>query len=519
MDFYGIDSQGEIKIQRLNVLPAWTPSDKGRIIYVDDGRKLYYGTDIGWNLTTTSGFNAIFINSDYTAEPQDMILYDTADGSFNITLPANPKVGTQICFIDVTGYSEVNPLNVLRNGNTIQKFPKDLIIDIADVYLTLTFEKELISGWKVDIGGVSQVVGNTTLMVNRSVLIAEFDNQTVFTVPFIYNANHDNISIFIGGKKLLPEEYSKTGPSTFRLKTGVAKGTKVDVSSIPLDPAYNLDSFVTPEEIKLYVSKKELLNEIKKVDGAGSGLDADLLDGMHAKDFVYLTNYKDIDVLDKIKNVDGAGSGLDADLLDGFQTSNTSKQFVVPVTGADGKLNFNFLPFGPGMIETLQTLDVAVNSLTVDIKDLDTSPGHIILFENVDLSQDLFSTHLYLKIYNETDGTWDSINYWTTEYSDHDLGPMREFNINTDAVIARDVSVLGICGYGFLNNFSKTEINKQANFELNIRYLSNTVKYASNYRITGYMLPGKSYSGLRLYTSQTVFHSGRIIVGRPVINI
>lgn len=53
------------------------------------------------------------------------------------------------------------------------------------------------------------------------------------------------------------------------------------------------------------------------VDGAGSGLDADLLDGQSSAAFLLASSYTAADVLTKIKTVDGTGSGLDADLLDG----------------------------------------------------------------------------------------------------------------------------------------------------------------------------------------------------------
>ena len=70
-------------------------------------------------------------------------------------------------------------------------------------------------------------------------------------------------------------------------------------------------------------------------DGAGSGLDADTLDGKQASDFVEVapfsvamatklnaSSYTATDVLNKVKSVDGAGSGLDADTLDGYQSSD-----------------------------------------------------------------------------------------------------------------------------------------------------------------------------------------------------
>jgi len=85
----------------------------------------------------------------------------------------------------------------------------------------------------------------------------------------------------------------------------------------------------------------DILTELKTVDGAGSGLDADLLDGQQGSYYAvaatensrlantnaYIatkldsSSYTASDVLTKIKTVDGASSGLDADLLDGQQGS------------------------------------------------------------------------------------------------------------------------------------------------------------------------------------------------------
>lgn len=52
-------------------------------------------------------------------------------------------------------------------------------------------------------------------------------------------------------------------------------------------------------------------------DGAGSGLDADLLDGQQGSYYLPATSYTAADVLTKLLTVDGTGSTLDADLLDG----------------------------------------------------------------------------------------------------------------------------------------------------------------------------------------------------------
>ena len=65
----------------------------------------------------------------------------------------------------------------------------------------------------------------------------------------------------------------------------------------------------------------DVLDKLKTVDGAGSELDADTLDGFQASAFVPNSSYTATDVLNKIKTVDGSGSGLDADTLDGQQAS------------------------------------------------------------------------------------------------------------------------------------------------------------------------------------------------------
>lgn len=60
-----------------------------------------------------------------------------------------------------------------------------------------------------------------------------------------------------------------------------------------------------------------ILAKIITVDGAGSGLDADTLDGHDTAYFATATESTPANILAKLLTVDGSGSGLDADLLDG----------------------------------------------------------------------------------------------------------------------------------------------------------------------------------------------------------
>lgn len=111
---------------------------------------------------------------------------------------------------------------------------------------------------------------------------------------------------------------------------------------------------------------QEILDALKTVDGAGSGLDADLLDGSQhrglggeehatatpaAAGFISAGDKAKLDgvepgatadqtgqeILDALKTVDGAGSGLDADLLDGSQHRGLGgSEHAVATPAADG---------------------------------------------------------------------------------------------------------------------------------------------------------------------------------------
>lgn len=56
---------------------------------------------------------------------------------------------------------------------------------------------------------------------------------------------------------------------------------------------------------------------------------------------VLSSDYEDSDVLAKIKNVDGSGSGLDADLLDGLNTSSSDTSGNTVVTRSSGNFSAN----------------------------------------------------------------------------------------------------------------------------------------------------------------------------------
>lgn len=111
-------------------------------------------------------------------------------------------------------------------------------------------------------------------------------------------------------------------------KAGDTMGGKLSLSGNPTASAHAankgyVDALVTAGAIR---------SKLQTVDGAGSGIDADLLDGQHGN---YYTNiparlgytplnsasYTAADVRAKLLSVDGPGSGVNADLLDGKHAS------------------------------------------------------------------------------------------------------------------------------------------------------------------------------------------------------
>ena len=81
-----------------------------------------------------------------------------------------------------------------------------------------------------------------------------------------------------------------------------------------------LDGIATGAQVN--PTAAELLTSIETVDGASSGLDADLLDGQQGTYYLDYTNFTNTPtaaaLLASIETVDGIGSGLDADLIKGM---------------------------------------------------------------------------------------------------------------------------------------------------------------------------------------------------------
>ncbi|MBM4319186.1 MAG: hypothetical protein FJ125_04320, partial [Deltaproteobacteria bacterium] len=131
----------------------------------------------------------------------------------------------------------------------------------------------------------------------------------VATVPYALAA--DNAvgditprSVWVGGEMVIDEDGNWVGPV----------------------PNANGGGYSTPEQV---------LAALRLVDGAGSGLDADTLDGIEGGAFIATG----VQLLATLVGVDGPGSGVDADTLDGFDSTAllvTAAQVRERLLGVDG---------------------------------------------------------------------------------------------------------------------------------------------------------------------------------------
>ena len=81
----------------------------------------------------------LFKSANYTAVDGDRIIADTTvAGSFTITLPASPVLGTQITLADGNSWANAN-LIVARNGKTIKGLAENLTVDIAGIKVDLLY--------------------------------------------------------------------------------------------------------------------------------------------------------------------------------------------------------------------------------------------------------------------------------------------------------------------------------------------------------------------------------------------
>ena len=111
-----------------------------------------------------------------------------------------------------------------------------------------------------------------------------------------------------------------------------AKLVQVDGTGSTID-ADRLDGLDSAEFVR---TAQQVLERLRTVDGSGSDVNADLLDNFDASAFVRTG----AQILEKLQAVDGSGSGLDADRLDGIDSAQfvrTAEQVLALLKTVDGE--------------------------------------------------------------------------------------------------------------------------------------------------------------------------------------
>lgn len=155
---------------------------------------------------------------------------------------------------------------------------------------------------------------------------ALFNNTISDNVIGMYRVNNGKHYIITSG---LVEDYSNIySPGKVYYLSEVSPGLSVSVQGITDTPRVlvAIQKHLVVISIDTLVSMKTILKAIETMDGAGSGLDGDMLDGKHQDFFGRSDQFfklKDSSfLLESLKTVDGIGSGIDADTLDGLHAEN-----------------------------------------------------------------------------------------------------------------------------------------------------------------------------------------------------
>ena len=96
------------------------------------------GTSTSWS-TVSGGINYTRVTSAITLVDKQGVIADTSGGTFTVTLPATPAVGTQVSVVDGANWSTTN-LTIARNGSTIEALAENLVLDLGGASVHLVYD-------------------------------------------------------------------------------------------------------------------------------------------------------------------------------------------------------------------------------------------------------------------------------------------------------------------------------------------------------------------------------------------
>lgn len=97
-------------------------------------------------------------------------------------------------------------------------------------------------------------------------------------------------------------------------------------------------------DVSVPESGGSLLGKLQAADGSGSGLDADMLDGLDSSAFAPAGAVAGANLLSTLLGFDGNGSGLDSDKLDGIDSSLLMQRQIVGGQTVSGQISAQYVP-------------------------------------------------------------------------------------------------------------------------------------------------------------------------------
>lgn len=120
--------------------------------FTTDTRKLFIGNGIGNILLAMASSVDIIksIDDDYNANASELLMVNSLIQVIQITLPSDPENGDKVLVCD-TGYNAaINNITMARNGNNVNNFDEDFIIDMNGTSALFMFDA-VRSNWFVKI--------------------------------------------------------------------------------------------------------------------------------------------------------------------------------------------------------------------------------------------------------------------------------------------------------------------------------------------------------------------------------
>lgn len=105
-------------------------------------------------------------NSNYNLVKGDQILADTSGAPLTFTLPASPASGDYVMLLDPAGSWAGNNLTVARNGSNVAGVAADLVCDLNNQELLLTYSVQSVF-WTSPYNTTSYTFSNGALTVTR----------------------------------------------------------------------------------------------------------------------------------------------------------------------------------------------------------------------------------------------------------------------------------------------------------------------------------------------------------------